>query len=482
MWLLLSQVATWVMTLLVVLLMPGYLGAEGLGTFSFASTYVAFFTLAAGLGTSTLMTREIARDRSIVSVYVYNGIVLKLVLGTLLSALALLFGALLQFSGEVMLLVAVCCVGMYTLIINEVLYSGLAGLQRMGKSSAWTVIWVYTGSIGSLLVLANGGGPVSYALVLTAASFIPIIGNGLLVWPIVRGNNLHLDFGVWKHLFRAGAPLMLLTVFNQIYLTMDIPILAAVAGATTVGWYSLAYRWAGIPIFISGAVVHSHYPELSLLAKTGGPEFAQLVNRAAQLVLVASVPAGVGLAVIAPDLIEVVYGAEFAGAVRPLQILALQIPITGLDTILVTALVASDRLRKYLVVAGVAAVLNPIACIAAVHVAERVYANGAIGAALATAVTELFVMTCALALSERLVMDRAMVWWTLRCALAGLSIGLVGVFAGGTHLLVQIALGVACYAGAALLLGTLAFARPSVDRVVERLRARGRPDNAETGR
>ena len=66
----------------------------------------------------------------------------------------------------------------------------------------------------------------------------------------------------------AGVPLMLLTVFNQIYGTLDIPILASIAGATIVGWYVLAYRWAGIPIFIANVVIGSHYPEMSIHGET----------------------------------------------------------------------------------------------------------------------------------------------------------------------------------------------------------------------
>ena len=87
--------------------------------------------------------------------------------------------------------------------------------------------------------------------------------------------------------------------------------------------------------------------------------------------LLASTPAGIGLAVVAPNLIDLFYEPEFGDSVRPLQILALQIPITGMDTILVTALIASERLRKYLIVAAGAAVLNPILCIVLIQLSDR---------------------------------------------------------------------------------------------------------------
>ena len=107
-----------------------------------------------------------------------------------------------------------------------------------------------------------------------------------------------------RHLVRGGVPLMLLMVFNQIYSTIDIPILAALTTPTVVGWYVLAYRWAAIPIFIANVVNGSFYPEMSKHGPGGGPEFTALVNRALKLVLVVLVPAGIGLAVVAGDLLH----------------------------------------------------------------------------------------------------------------------------------------------------------------------------------
>ncbi len=450
-WLLLSQVATWVLSLFVAVAVPRLLGAELLGTYNVTVAYVGFFTLAAGLGTSILMTREIARDRSILGVYVYNAVGLKLVVVALLSTLALGLAVLLPFTDEMMILVAIGCVGMLIFVLNEVTFSTLSGLQRMGRASVWQVISVYVASIGGILVLAGDGTVVTYAIVMTGATIIPLLATAAIVWPMVRPEDRRLDLGVWRHLIRAGVPLMMLTVFNQIYNTVDVPILGAIAGLTTVGWYGVAYRWAGIPIFIATAVVGSHYPEMSIHGKTGGPPFVALVNRAVKITLLASIPAAVGLAVIAPDLISWLYpNGEYDNSVRPLQILALQIPITSMDTVLATALIASDRLRKYLVVAGFAAALNPIMCIVLINVALDAWDNGAIGTALATATTELFVMSCALYLSARGVMNRSMVSWTARCILASLTIVAVGLLAGAGHVTVQVVLGVVAFGVAAL--------------------------------
>ena len=452
-WLLVSQLATWVMSLVVVLVVPHFLGADGFGELAFAVAYVGFFQLAGALGTSIFMTREIARDQSLVGSLVVNAFALKLVVASLLSALAIGLALVLNFDGQVVTLVVIACAAMYLFLWNEVFASALSGLQRMGKMSAWATITVYVSSISSLLVLARGGTVTTYAIVLTVTGAITVIANGVMVLPLIRG-QWHLDPVVWKRLVVGGAPLMLLMIFNQIYSTIDIPLLAWLTTSTVVGWYGLAYRWAAIPIFIATAVMGSHYPEMSRLGKQPGPEFAHLVNRAVKLTLLASIPAAVGLAVVAPNLIELFYEPEFGGATRPLQVLALQIPITGMDTILATALIAADRLRKYLVVAAGAAILNPFVCAALIKYADRVWDNGAIGAAIATALTELAVMVCALSLSAAGVMDRSTVSWSLRCTLAGVAIVPAALIDSATvvGLAAQVLLGVVLFGLAALAL------------------------------
>jgi O-antigen/teichoic acid export membrane protein len=76
--LLLSQVLTWLVSFVLLVEAPDRLGDEAWGALSYATAFVSFFTLVVGLGTSTLLTREIARQPSLISQYAYNAAILKL--------------------------------------------------------------------------------------------------------------------------------------------------------------------------------------------------------------------------------------------------------------------------------------------------------------------------------------------------------------------------------------------------------------------
>ena len=90
-----------------------------------------------------------------------------------------------------------------------------------------------------------------------------------------------------------------------------------------------------------------------------------------------------------------------------IQILAVGLPIIALDTVLATALVASNRLKGYLVVAAIAAVAEPDRMRDRHQHHRHRYGNGAIGAAIVTVVTELWVMVGALHFRSPGVVDRA---------------------------------------------------------------------------
>jgi O-antigen/teichoic acid export membrane protein len=456
--LLVSQVATWVISLVLLTVAPDYLGDGGFGALSYSTAFVGFFTLAAGLGTSTLLTREVARDHSIVGSHVFNAIVMKIVLGVALSVVAISLARLVGNTGDTLMLIVIGCFGMLCTILNEVLSSALGGMERMAKPAALATIQIYVGSILGLIVLFLGGGVVLYAAMYALAGVIPVIGNAVLVWPRVRG-HLHLDPGVWRLLVRGGLPLMALTVFNLIYGTIDIPILKQIAGEDTVGWYAVAYRWASIPVFMATAVMMAFFPQFSAQGATMSAEFTGLVNRAVRLVMYVTVPAAFGIALVAESLVAAFYdGNTYQPSVVPMQILAIHIPLAAMDTILAMALIAINRQARYVFVSAIAAVLNPIACVVAIRATMSAYDNGAIGAAIVTVGTELFIMTGALLLRSRGVMDRATVSVCLRCTLAGSAMVPVLLVARDLPLGIKVVLGVVCYLVASVAFGAVSVA------------------------
>jgi O-antigen/teichoic acid export membrane protein len=478
-WLLVSQLATWVATFVALVVVPNKLGSNDFGEFSYATMFVQFFTLAAGLGTSAYLSRAIARDYSLIGPYVRNAVQLKFVLWGVLSAAALGLSYALGNRGQTFAMVAINCVGMLPFILTEVFFGALTGMQRIARPAMWTVVQVYFQTIFGILVLVLGWGVVAYAAVMAAGTLIPMTASALMVRPLVRGKGT-FDWSIWRLLVVGGVPLLALTFFNLVYGSVDVPILFSLVGSEPVGWYTVALRWVGIPIFITTAVVGAFFPVFSQHGNPITSEFAPLVNRAVNIVLVVTIPASLGIALVADDIVHMMYDSDYDQAIVLIRILALQVPTTALNTVLATALVASNRLNRYLVVAAVATLANPFLCIFAINVANDRYGNGAIGAAIVMVVTELWVTVGALFLRSPGVIDRTEVGRIARILVASVAMVPVLLVAATWSLFVQIGLGALVYGGAALLLGAI-----SLDEVRDLLQRftrsqRGQPSDQQS--
>jgi O-antigen/teichoic acid export membrane protein len=448
-WLIISQLATWVATLVALIVVPNRLGSTDLGSYGYGTGYVMFFTLAAGLGTSAYLSRAIARDYSVLGRYVWNAVLLKIVLWAVLAVMALALAYAIGNRGETLAIIAISLVGMLPFILTEVFSGALGGMQRLARPAMWMVVQVYYQTVFGILVLALGWGVIAYTAVMTSGILIPMVATWSMVRPMLRGHRI-FDFKIWRMLVVGGIPLLALTFFNLIYGTVDTPILYNMAGGDPVGWYSVAFKWVGIPVFLTTAVVASYFPAFSQHGNPLTDEFAPLVNRAIQIVLVVTIPASFGLALVADDMIRFVYSSEFDSSIVLIQILAIQVPISAMDTVLATALMASDRLNRYLAVAAIAAVVNPIACVVAIGITDRRYGNGAIGAAIITVATELWVMLGALHFRVPGVLDRTEVGRIVRITVATATMAPVLLLAGDWPLPVQVVLGVVTYAVASL--------------------------------
>ncbi len=448
--LLVFQVLTWFVSFLFLIVGPRRLGTDAIGAYTYSVAYVGFFTLIAGLGTATLLTRDIARDRSRLSQLVYNATLLKVLSAIVVPAVGIVFAWMIGNSGDRFTLIVLGFVAMAFATVAEVAISSLYGLEIISGPAFLGVVQMYIANGIGVIAIVMGYDVIVYGAIVTLAAFVPLVASYAMLRPHLH-RPVHVDSNVWRHLLRDGIPLMTLVVFNVIYGTIDVPILGAITDDHTLGLYGVAYRWVGIPIFITTAVVTSYFPRFSAHGSPMTPEYPRLVNQAVRIVMLAAVPASIGLAMVADDLVHLVYKPDQYGSISLIQILSVHIPLAAMDTVLATALIAADRQRRYLYVALGAAILNPILCVILIHWALNRYGNGAIGAAIVTVATEAYILVGALRLKAPGVFDRASTVNVVRIIAAGLVMVPLLIAGGSLPLFVQVVLGAASYPPALLL-------------------------------
>lgn len=453
--LLISQSATWVVSLVTLVVVARLLGPAEFGAIGYAFAFVQYFALIAGFETGPLLVRTVAQDHSVAGVYAYNALIVKVLLCIPLSAIAIGVAFALDLDALLIGLIAIGCVGMLFTTLNTVLQSTLAGMHRMGRPAMWNVVQLYVGTAIGVLVIVVGGGALIYYAVVALAGLVPLLANYRALQPEIAAHR-RIDTQIWKVLMTSGLPLLVLTGLNMVYGSIDVLMLQGIRGDTVVGWYTFAYRWASVPIFICTAVVAAFFPRFSEYGVNPGPKFAEAVNRAVWLTVLVSAPCAFVLAGVAEDLVHFLYpNGDYDEAIRALQVLAVQIPIAAVDTVLATALVASNRFHKYIFVSLAASILTPIALWFAIDATADDIGGGTVGAALVTTFTEVFVFTGALLLRSKGVMDRTTVRRCLAAVAAAAALLLLLRTIDGFPLVAKGVIAMVAYVPAALLLGAV---------------------------
>lgn len=448
-----SQVATWILSIVMLALVPRYLGDKQFGQLSFAGSFVGFFGLLTGLSGGAFITKETARDPSRVGRYVFNGMVMGALLSLLLSVAAIVVARLLGYPPQTLLLIGALCIGMILGAVGGPIGAGLQGQQRMGKLAILGVVSTYLSSAVTVVILVSHKGLIALALATSLVGVIGLAGSGLLLWRDIRA-DAHLDLRLWKTLARGSFPFMLWGIVLTIYGSIDTPMLSKLAGDAPVGWYAVAYRLVGIPVFLASIIVTVIFPSLS--AQGGSSSFfTSLANRALRAVSFGMIPMAAGVALVAGDVIHLFhYGSGFTHAVPLIQILALHIPVVGITMVLGSAIQANDRQRRWVIVGIIAAVVNPLLNLVAIPTTIRVYGNGAVGASIITVATELVMLTGALYLRPRGVLDGSTARYMGRCVLACIPLIAAVIAVGGAPLAEKVLVGVAAYGAASLFLRT----------------------------
>lgn len=126
----------------------------------------------------------------------------------------------------------------------------------------------------------------------------------------------------FKELFSFGINIIGINILNFFNRRSDDLLIGYFLGATTLGYYNIAYRLLLMGTnLLTGVISAVAFPAFSRLQKE--PErLRRAFYTATQYTSLISFPAFIGLAVLAPELVPVVYGPQWAPSIPVMQVLA----------------------------------------------------------------------------------------------------------------------------------------------------------------
>lgn len=451
-----GQALSWLGAALLLVLLPRYLGDANLGKLSFAFALTALFGLLADLGGTTYLAKEVARAPALAGSLTWNVLVTRLPLGALAAALAAGFVWVAGYDSLTQHTVYVLCVGITIGSLANTFGATLQGLERMRALAASMVAGKLLQSALMAALLLNGAGPVEVAVISVLATGVgAVIGGGALRREIAT--RARITSGEVFRVLGGGLPFFVWQAALVVYGQIDVVMLSIMTRDAVVGWYAAAYRIIMLPSFVPTIVITAAFPALSATSRSP-IEFARLARRSIELIALTTVPMAFGILVIPDKIVQFLgYPASFANSVAPIMFLSLHLPLAGIDMVIGTVLGTLDRQRVWALTGVAAAFLNPAANLVAIPVADRLYGNGAIGAALVTSLTELFMLAIGLRLLPAEIFTTSTLRYVLRCVGAGIFMAAVVAAARGAPLLLVVGLGAITYALASLGLRTLSL-------------------------
>lgn len=418
-----TQIVSWVLTFIVTLYLPRYIGAAGLGKLAFATSFVAILGVLVPLGTRDVLVKEIARERSRTGELLLAAGALRILLGIAVVALVTVITYLLGYPELMRLLVGLTAVGMVVSTVNDALAAALQGQERLSRQSlALIVEKCLTSSLTLFLVfhraplwtLAAVGGFTSLFSILINLSalrgFCPA-----LRWP--RLATMH-------YLIVAGTPYIGWTIFRTLYGQCDPVVLSLITNDATVGWYAAATRLIGSTYFLPTALATALFPTLARLYRDDVTEFQHLVRRLFALNMLCAVPIALILIFVPDRLLALLhYPAEFAHSICVLRVGGVGVVLNFIGCVLGATIITSDRQDKMVRVSFLACVLGIPACILGSYVTHQLWGNGALGAMISDVALEFYLVCTYLRIVPDQVFDRANLSLMLRCLLASVPMG-----------------------------------------------------------
>lgn len=305
----LAQVATTGIGFVGIAYFARRLGSAELGVFFLFQALVSVLVVGADFGIGTAVEQRMSGEGR-------RGETLSSALALYLGTFGLVVVGILAFADRVDAYVGAEVAGALVAVVvlmqlKRLFTAALKGELRVGEIAPLQVVekatWLATGT-----VLVSSG----------YSAYGPIYGVGAGAAVAGLWAFLKLDTDVERPTLDGVRSLVGFAKYNaipsiglRVHNWMDVLVLGYFAGQAAVGAYEVAWQLAGVTTLLAGAIGTAVLPQASALeAEADRERIGRLISAAITPSLILVIPAAFGTLVLAPDLLGVIFGAEYAVA------------------------------------------------------------------------------------------------------------------------------------------------------------------------
>jgi O-antigen/teichoic acid export membrane protein len=350
------------------------------GVYTLALTITLLVGLVQDFGTSNVIVRRINQDARRGAESIETTIALKLLLTavTLLPVLAVV--AALGQQTLLAVLAVMTPVHLCT-AYSTTLTSAYNGAERFDVPVRLSVLPMLATPVLTFALLGVGAGVYGAAAALVVGSAL----TSAVLWRRFTRDYFRPHVVYDRRILLLAAeslPFFLLALSNVLYTKIDTFVLAKVQGVDAVAVYGAAVRFLEFVQIVPNVLTAALLPISVRLMSASERRLGDTIGRVVRLGLFLAIPVVIAVVWAAPTLTTWVFGERYDVAARPLQIMAVAMVFSMVNSPLTLLFYAGSQTRRLLVVPVVLLVVN----IAMNIYAVTVYSYN--GAAVVTLITE----------------------------------------------------------------------------------------------
>ena len=219
-----------------------YLGIQGFGTYNYALSYVALFTIFSDLGVSTVLTRDIAKHKDKASQYLGNTLGLRVVTSFFILLLILISLPFLGHNQAYLFLILLVTLSSLSQQFLGLLGSVLIAFEKMEYVFISKISYFIGILISALLVVRFNSGINILVASYSTAGILSVV----ITMYLVNKLNVKIVFlwqkEFWQEILLESFPLFGFIAFSQVYGNLDTLLVGRYFGDQSVGLYQSAYK------------------------------------------------------------------------------------------------------------------------------------------------------------------------------------------------------------------------------------------------
>ena len=355
-----SQVLSYLIAFVYSIYLIRYLGVLNFGVLSFALALTSILTVFCDLGLTTLMTREVAKDKSLTPEYLKNIVSIKFVLSIIVVIVTLVVINNLGYPEYELYVIYFLLLSLIFTTFSGVFFSLFQAYEKLEYQSVANVLNSVMMFAGVMILIRYNSGliPISalYALVNgVILIYYLFISKSKFKFPLP---TLKMDFKFWKtHIFTA-LQFGLIGVFSTIYIWIDSVMLSFMVNNEAVGLYNAAYRIITVLLFVPFVMNAALFPVMSKMYGSGEDSLHKVVEKYLKFMIIIGIPLGIGVTFLAKDIIILLFGNAYVDSAIALQILVWATVITFIYSSYVSLFISADKQMTLNKIAFIGMIVN----------------------------------------------------------------------------------------------------------------------------